>query len=93
MADKADKKAKAVTVNEKKDQTGVDITATLVSGKDKGILIFIPGDFTKPADLDDMGKVKRVLRTESWLTFPSVVKGWDLVGGMHWGFAKPRKKS
>ena len=57
------------------------------------MMIFIPGDFSKPADLDDMGKVKKVISTANWMTFAGVLKGWDLVGGMHYGFAKPRKKS
>ena len=86
MADKP----KAVTVE---SRNGENITGTLVTGKDKGLMIFIPGDFSKPADLDDMGKVKKVISTANWMTFAGVLKGWDLVGGMHYGFAKPRKKS
>ena len=86
MADKP----KAVTVE---SRNGENITVTLVTGKDKGLMIFIPGDFSKPADLDDRGKVKKVISTANWMTFAGVLKGWDLVGGMHYGFAKPRKKS
>ena len=86
MADKP----KAVTVE---SRNGENITVTLVTGKDKWLMIFIPGDFSKPADLDDMGKVKKVISTANWMTFAGVLKGWDLVGGMHYGFAKPRKKS
>ena len=86
MADKP----KAVTVE---SRGGEEITVSLVTGKDKGLMIFIPGDFSKPADLDDMGKVKKVISTANWMTFKGVIKGWDLVGGMHYGFARPRKKS
>ena len=81
---------KTVTVEDRNDQA---ITATLVEkGADKGLLIFIPGDFSKPAGLDDMGKVKKIVSTENWMTFKGFMKGWDLVGGIHFGLAKPREK-
>jgi len=80
---------KAVTTE---DRNGVDITVSIVEGKTPGLAVFIPGDFSKPDSLDDMGRVKKISSTENWMTFKSVLKGWDLVGGMHWGFAKPRGK-
>ena len=75
------------------DRNGVDIAVSLVEGKTPGLAVFIPGDFSKPADLEDMGKVKRVVSTENWMTFKGFMKDWDLVGGLHFGYAKPRKKS
>ena len=85
----ADKKLKTVTIEDRNDQS---ITATLVEGKDKGLLLFIPGDFSKPDGLDDMGRVKKIVSTENWMTFKGFMKGWDLVGGIHFGLAKPREK-
>ena len=84
----ANAKPKPVT---SEDRNGVDITVSLVQCKTPGLAVFIPGDFSKPADLDDMGKVKRVVSTENWMTFKGFMKDWDLVGGVHFGLAKPRK--
>ena len=78
----ANAKPKPVT---SEDRNGIDITVSLVEGKTPGLAVFIPGDFSKPADLDDMGRVKRVVSTENWMTFKGFMRGWDLVGGIHFG--------
>ena len=93
----ANAKPKPVT---SEDRNGVDITVSLVEGKTPGLAVFIPGDFTKPDKLEASakGRIKMVVSTENWLNFKGILKGWDLVGGVHFGFSDknqryPRKKS
>ena len=77
------------------DRNGVEITATVIdNGKQSGLAIFIPGDFTKPDKLEESesGRMRMIVSTENWLSFKGAVKNWDLVGGIHFGYGKPRKK-
>lgn len=83
-------KPKPITVE---DRNGVDITVSLVEGNTPGLAVFIPGDFSKPDALDESagGRVKMLVSTENWLSFKGILKGWDLIGGIHFGYSKPRK--
>ena len=76
------------------DRNGVNITVSLVEGKTPGLAVFIPGDFSKPDTLEESasGRVKMLVSTENWLNFKGITKGWDLVGGIHFGYSKPRPK-
>jgi len=73
---------------------GEQIVVTLVTGDNPGLAVFIPGKFDKPADLpkSTSGRMQMVVATENWLPFRSLLKGWDLVGGIHFGYSKPRAK-
>jgi len=74
-------------------RNGEDITVALVSGDKPGLVIFVPGEFSKPDKLEDSstGKMKMLVSTENWLPFKGFMKDWDLVGGLHFGYSKPRK--
>ena len=75
-------------------RNGEEIAVTLATGDTPGLLVFIPGDFSKPDSLDESsnGRMKMVVSTENWLPFKGFMKDWDLVGGLHFGYSKPRKK-
>jgi hypothetical protein len=87
----ADKKSKPVSAQAR---NGEEIVVDLVGGDAPGLLVFIPGDFSKPASLAESagGKMKMLVSTENWLAFKGLHKEWDLVGGVHFGYSKPRKK-
>jgi len=74
-------------------RNGEQIVASLATGDKPGLVIFIPGEFSKPDSLDDSasGKMKMLVSTENWMSFKGILKDWDLVGGVHFGFSKPRK--
>lgn len=75
-------------------RNGEQIVASLATGDKPGLVIFIPGEFTKPDSLEESssGKMKMLVSTENWLSFKGILKDWDLVGGVHFGYSKPRKK-
>jgi len=73
---------------------GEKIVVTLVTGDTPGLAVFIPGDFSKAGDLPktSSGKMHMLVSTENWLAFKGFLKDWDLVGGIHFGYSKPRAK-
>ena len=86
-----EKKPKTVTAEAR---NGEELAVTLVTGETPGLLVFVPGDFSKPESLEETesSKMIMVVITENWLNFKGFLKDWDLVGGIHFGYSKPRKK-
>ena len=74
------------------DRDGIKITATLVTGDNPGLVVFIPGNFDKVDKLpkSSSGKMHMLVSTENWLPFKGFLKDWDLGGGLHFGYSKPR---